>query len=92
MTEQEIIKLGTEMMFNALIISLPLLGVGLVVGVMISVFQAATQINEQTLTIVPKLLVVGLTIIFLMPWLVEHILDLTHRLLTDLPNVAKSVK
>ncbi len=92
MTEQEIIRLGTEMMFNALVISLPLLGVGLIVGVMISVFQAATQINEQTLTIVPKLLVVGLTIMFLMPWLVEHILDLTHRLLTDLPEVANNVK
>lgn len=87
--ELYVIKLGQEMMFNALIISLPLLGVGLLVGVSISVFQAATQINEQTLTIVPKLLVVGLTIMLLMPWLVERILDLTQRMFNELPNVAR---
>ncbi|MBI1389558.1 MAG: flagellar biosynthesis protein FliQ [bacterium] len=92
MTEEYVIKLGVEMMFNALVISLPLLGIGLIVGVMISVFQAATQINEQTLTIVPKLLVVGLTVMLLMPWLVERVLDLALRLFNDLPKVARSVQ
>ena len=64
MNEFQVINLGQQMMFNSLIISLPLLGIGLIVGVIISIFQAATQINEQTLTIVPKLLVVGITIAF----------------------------
>ncbi len=89
MTEEAIVKLGQEMMLNALVISLPLLGVGLIVGVTISIFQAATQINEQTLTIVPKLLFVGITIMFLMPWLVNRLNDLATRLLSQLPEVAK---
>jgi flagellar biosynthesis protein FliQ len=89
MDELFIIKLGQEMMYNALIISLPILGVGLIVGVSISIFQAATQINEQTLTIVPKLFVVGVTIMFLMPWLLNRILDLTRRLLEMLPEIAR---
>ena len=84
-----VIKLGQEMMFNALLISLPLLGIGLIVGLMVSLFQAATQIHEQTLTIVPKLLVVGTTIMFLMPWLIDRILDLTKRLFNQLPEVAR---
>lgn len=89
MDQMSIIQLGQEMMLNALLISLPLLGVGLVVGVLISVFQAATQINEQTLTIVPKLLVVGLTILVLMPWLIERMHDLTIRMFTGIVDVAK---
>ena len=89
MDELYIIKLGQEMMFNSLVISLPLLGVGLLVGVLVSVFQAATQINEQTLTIVPKLLVVGITIMVLMPWLIERLLDLTIKLFSQIPDVAK---
>ncbi len=90
MTELKVIELGQLMMFNALMISLPILGVGLLVGLSISVFQAATQINEQTLTIVPKLLVVGITIMFLMPWLLQQILDLANRLFEELPNVASN--
>ncbi|RJP35533.1 MAG: flagellar biosynthetic protein FliQ [Candidatus Omnitrophota bacterium] len=89
MDEFFVIDLGQEMMFNALIISLPLLGIGLVVGLLISLFQAATQIHEQTLTIVPKLLVVGTTIMFLMPWLIERLIDLTLRLFARLPEVAQ---
>ncbi len=89
MDEMFVIELGQTMMFNALVISLPLLGIGLIVGLMISLFQAATQIHEQTLTIVPKLLVVGTTIMFLMPWLIERLVDLTLRLYARLPDVAR---
>ncbi len=89
MDEHFVIELGQTMMFNALIISLPLLGIGLVIGLMISLLQAATQIHEQTLTIVPKLLVVGTTILFLMPWLIERMTDLTLRLFERLPDVAR---
>ncbi|MBD3266675.1 flagellar type III secretion system protein FliQ [bacterium] len=89
MNELFVIQLGQQMMFNALIISLPILGVGLLVGVSISILQAATQVNEQTLTIVPKLITVGLTIMFLMPWLISRVLDLAERLFTSLPEVAR---
>ncbi len=87
--ELMVVKLGQEMMFNALLISLPLLGIGLVIGLIISLVQAATQIHEQTLTIVPKLFVVGTTIMFLMPWLIERMLDLTRRLFEMLPEIAR---
>jgi len=90
MDELYVVKLGQEMMFNALLISLPLLGVGLIVGLFVSLIQAATQIHEQTLTIVPKLVVVGSTIMFLMPWLIERILDLTLRIFEKIPEVAKN--
>jgi len=87
--ELMVVKLGQEMMFNALLISLPLLGIGLAIGLLISLVQAATQIHEQTLTIVPKLFVVGTTIMFLMPWLIERMLDLTRRLFEMLPEIAR---
>lgn len=89
MNEGEVIRLGQLMMSEALIISLPLLGMGLFVGVMISIFQAATQINEQTLTIVPKLLLVGVTLMLLMPWLITEMSELTLQLITELPRVAR---
>lgn len=89
MSELDIINLGQQMMLDALLISLPLLGIGLLVGVLISIFQAATQINEQTLTIVPKLLVVGLTIMLLMPWLSEHLIDMTVKLFNQIPEIAR---
>ena len=90
MSDLFIIQLGQDMMFNALLISLPILGMGLVVGLLISMFQTATQINEQTLTIVPKLLVVGMTILFLTPWLVERMVDITMRMMNLIPEVARN--
>ncbi len=89
MNELFVIELGQLMMSKALLISLPLLGVGLIIGVLISIFQAATQINEQTLTIVPKLLLVGVTLMVLMPWLIQEMSDLTLRLFNELPKVAR---
>ena len=89
MSQMDIIDLGQRMMFDSLVISLPLLGIGLVIGVLISILQAATQVNEQTLTIVPKLLTVGLTIMLLMPWLVERVLDITLRIFNQLPMAAR---
>lgn len=88
-SEEYVIYLGQLMMTKALMISLPLLGVGLVIGVLISIFQAATQINEQTLTIVPKLVFVGVTLMLLMPWLITEMSELTEQLLEALPRVAR---
>ena len=90
MSDLFIIQLGQDMMFNALLISLPILGVGLAVGLLISMFQTATQINEQTLTIVPKLLVVWMTILFLTPWLIERMVDITMRMMNLIPEVARN--
>jgi flagellar biosynthetic protein FliQ len=82
-----VIKLGQEMMLYSFLISLPMLGVALVVGVLISIFQAATQVNEQTLTIVPKLLVVGASLLVCMPWILDLLTGYTINLINLLPTL-----
>lgn len=69
-----------------LILSLPMLMAGLVVGLLISIFQATTQINEQTLTFVPKILVVIVVVILTMPWMLNMLIDFTTRLLRMIPT------
>ena len=69
-----------------LILSLPMLLVGLVVGLMISIFQATTQINEMTLTFVPKILAVIVVIIFTMPWMLNMLMDFTTRIFDLMPS------
>lgn len=69
-----------------LIISMPMLLAGLVVGLLISIFQATTQINEMTLTFVPKILAVVVVIIFTMPWMLNMLSEYTIRLLNMIPE------
>ncbi len=87
LTILDVITLGREMLFTALFIALPMLGIGLLVGVMVSIFQAATQIHEQTLTIVPKLVAVALALLFSLPLLIRVLLDFTVRLFESLPGL-----
>ena len=72
-----------------LYLALPILGVGLVVGLLVSVFQAATQIQEATLTFVPKLVVVLLAILFLSPWMMRKMLSYTEQVIVNLPLYVK---
>lgn len=69
-----------------LIISLPILLTGLVVGLLVSIFQATTQINEMTLSFVPKILAVIAVIILTMPWMLNMILDYTKMLINLIPK------
>lgn len=69
-----------------LIISLPILLAGLVVGLLVSIFQATTQINEMTLSFVPKILAVIAVIILTMPWMLNMILDYTRMLINLIPK------
>ncbi len=70
-----------------LILSLPMLLAGLIVGLLVSIFQATTQINEMTLTFVPKILAVVAVIIFAMPWMVNMITDYTRMLFTMISSI-----
>ena len=70
-----------------LLLSLPMLAVALFVGVLISLFQAVTQIQEMTLTFVPKIIAVFLTLAFFAPWLTETMVTFTRRLFEDIPNL-----
>ena len=67
--EAKLIGLGVETFKIALYLSLPMLLAGLIVGLAISIFQATTQINEMTLSFVPKIIVVVIVMIFTMPWM-----------------------
>lgn len=72
-----------------LLISLPAVGVGLLVGFMISLFQAITQIQEQTLTFVPKVVAVLLTVAFTSPWIISMMVDFTTTLWSAIPSMVR---
>lgn len=72
-----------------LALSLPILLTGLAVGVLVSIIQAATQIQEQTLTFIPKLCVIFGMLIFTFPWLLERLSSFTTNLLINLPQYVR---
>ena len=72
------------------LVSLPLLGVALVVGLLVSLLQAATQLNEMTLSFVPKVLAIGLTAVLAGPWMLHVMMDFTTRLLLNIPHMLGS--
>ena len=87
MTEALVVSIMVEAMRMATILSAPVLIGALVVGLLVSIFQAVTQIHEMTLTFIPKILAVGGTIILILPWMVQRMLDFTHRLLASIPTM-----
>lgn len=89
MSEEIIIEVLKDAFYTAFIILLPILGVSLLVGVFISIFQAATSIQEMTLTFVPKLVATVAVIIFLLPWIVDKLIALTTKMFTMFLTVIK---
>ncbi|CDH44524.1 flagellar biosynthesis protein FliQ [Candidatus Contendibacter odensensis] len=87
MTPETVITLGQRALELATLLSAPVLLASLVVGVLISLFQAATQINEMTLSFVPKLLVVVLILLLAGPWMLELLVDFTRNLFKEIPNM-----
>jgi flagellar biosynthetic protein FliQ len=69
----------------ALLVSAPMLLTGLVVGVIVSLFQTATSINEMTMTFVPKMLAVGGAMLFCFPWMLQLMTDFTTNLIGNIP-------
>ncbi len=84
--ESKLIGLGVETFKLALYLSLPMLLAGLIMGLMVSIFQATTQINEMTLSFVPKIVVVAVVIIFTMPWMMNTMIDFTTKVLKMIPT------
>lgn len=80
-------SMGYEAMKISLLLGAPLLLVALVTGLIISLFQAATQINEMTLSFIPKLLAVFATIVIAGPWMLNTILDYMRNLFTSIPQL-----
>jgi len=78
--EAQFVALGVETLKLALILSLPMLLAGLIAGLAISIFQATTQINEMTLSFIPKILIVAVVMIMTMPWMMNQMIDFTTRM------------
>jgi flagellar biosynthesis protein FliQ len=89
MTPDFILGIAKNAIEITLLLSLPILGVGLLVGLIISVFQAATQIQEMTLTFVPKIVAMLLSLLFLMPWMMSKMTDYTEQLIANIPQYVK---
>ncbi|MDR5658253.1 flagellar biosynthesis protein FliQ [Serpentinicella sp. ANB-PHB4] len=84
MNEGLIIELGQQTLFTILIMSAPMLGIGLIVGLAVSIFQATTQIQEATLAFIPKIVAIFGSVVIFGPWLLATIVNFTTRLFTDL--------
>lgn len=87
MNTQFVIELGRRSVETVLLLSAPMLIIGLVVGLVISVFQAATQINEQTMTFIPKIVAVFVSLILFAPWLIKIMLAFTTEILQRIATV-----
>ena len=81
------VEMGRQALILALTISLPLLGIGLVVGLLVSLFQALTQIQEQTLSFIPKILSVGGTLFILLPWMLSKLTQYSREVFQKLQTV-----
>jgi flagellar biosynthesis protein FliQ len=88
MTPETVMTMAHQAMYVALLLAAPLLLVALVVGLVVSLFQAATQINESTLSFIPKLLAVAVTLVIAGPWMLTTLLDYMRSILTITPAVA----
>ncbi len=71
---------------TAILLAAPMLAVGLITGVLVSMFQAATQINEMTLVFVPKMVGVALALLFFFPWMLKIIIGFMQNLIINLPT------
>jgi flagellar biosynthetic protein FliQ len=89
MTPDVVAEIGRKAIETLLIVSAPMLGLSLLVGLLVSVFQAMTQINEATLTFVPKILSVFLSMLLFFPWMLDVLLRFMTSLLLSIPDYAR---
>ncbi|VVE18304.1 flagellar biosynthetic protein FliQ [Pandoraea eparura] len=87
MTPETVMTLAHQAMQVTLLLAAPLLLVALVSGLLVSLFQAATQINEMTLSFIPKLLAVFATLVIAGPWMLNLMVDYMRQLLTGIPGL-----
>ena len=89
MNQDVVVQIMYQGVYLTLLISMPAVGVGLLVGFLISLFQAVTQIQEQTLTFVPKVISVLLMLAFTSPWIISMMVDFTTTLWSTIPNMVR---
>ena len=87
MTPESVMTLGRQAMEITLLVSAPLLLVALIIGLVVSIFQAATQINEATLSFIPKLVGVFIALVVAGPWMLSVMLDYMRQVFTGIPGL-----
>ena len=89
MTPETVIHIGRTAVETVLLTSAPMLIAAMVVGLVISIFQAATQINEQTMTFIPKIVVVFLSLLIFGPWIIELLVTFTTGILEQIATIGR---
>lgn len=87
MTPGIVMEIGRQAIEVTLLLSAPMLLAALVVGLIVSIFQAATQLNEATLQFVPKLVVMFLVLLLVGPWMIQYLMDYIQRLFESIPQL-----
>lgn len=87
MTPENVMTLGRHAMEITLMVAAPMLLVALIIGLIVSIFQAATQINEATLSFIPKLVGIFIAIVVAGPWMLSVMLDYMRQVFTGIPNL-----
>ncbi len=87
MTPETVMSIGQQAVWETILVSAPLLLSALATGLLVSIFQAATQINEMTLSFIPKLLVMFLVMIVFGPWMIGQMVDYMQRLFSSIPGL-----
>lgn len=90
MNPELVIDIGREALTMIILLASPMLGLGLAVGLLVSIFQATTQIQEQTLTFIPKILAVLIAILFFGPWMLNLLVNFTVELFNNIPTMIGS--
>ncbi len=86
MTPEFVIGFARQSIELALMIAMPMLGIGLLVGILVSVIQAATQIQEMTLTFIPKVVAIFIALLLAFPWMLDKMVSFTRNLIINIPN------
>ncbi|MDE1148105.1 MAG: flagellar biosynthesis protein FliQ [Azospirillaceae bacterium] len=87
MNEQEVIEIVRQSLLTVIIVSGPIMAVSMVVGLTISLFQALTQIQEQTLTFVPKIIAMFVALVFFAPFMMSHMISFTESVMDKIVGV-----
>lgn len=85
MTPEFVVGFAKEAITLTILVSMPMLGLGLIVGLAISIFQAVTSIQEMTLSFVPKIIAVFLGLLFFAPWMIEKLVSFIAKIITNIP-------
>lgn len=87
MSPELVVTIGRDAIYTMLLVSAPMLVSGLLIGLIISIFQAITQIHEMTLTFIPKIAIVAVALLIFLPWMINYLIDFANNLYGIIPTL-----